>query len=527
MAHALLLLIFSAVACAADKPAFDVADVHMSARANWSKTVDHAMQGGYLMGDRYDIRHATLLDLIKTAYNIDAGRIYGGPSWIDYDRYDIAAKTKPDTRAEALRLMLQTLLEDRFKLAVKLETRDVPAYILSKGKGELKVKEGAAGAPPGSCGQILRVSDSVSNSKLQCKNASMTALAQNLRRLVAGISNTVPVVDSTGLEGFWDVDLDVPNPAPGTGTASAAILEEINKLGLKFELGRVPQEVMEVAGANETPSPNPPDIGKIPPMPVPEFEVAAVKWPCGDSRGSFAPRFETGGRVTATCMPLLSLIQRAWGLNGDEKPVGLPKWLEDSGTKYNVTIAAKAPDGIAPDPQHNAQAGDLLNQMLQKLLIDRYQMKVHYEDRQMDAPTLVAVKPKLTKSEGNRTGCERQQSQPQGRSVIVTLACKNMTMAQWAEQIKVYDIDLIYPVVDSTGVEGSFDFTLTYDAFAGLNARFPAVNRGGPDGQAADPSGALSFAGALEKQLGLKLEMRKRSVPVLVIDRMEEKPIEN
>jgi hypothetical protein len=86
------------------------------------------------------------------------------------------------------------------------------------------------------------------------------------------------------------------------------------------------------------------DVGKsIPPMPVPEFEVAA------------------------TCMPLLSLILRAWGLNGDEKPVGLPKWLEDSGHQVQRDHRAKAPEGIAPDPQYNAQAGDLLNQMLQEL----------------------------------------------------------------------------------------------------------------------------------------------------------------
>jgi uncharacterized protein (TIGR03435 family) len=263
-------------------------------------------------------------------------------------------------------------------------------------------------------------------------------------------------------------------------------------------------------------------------MPESEFEVAAIKWPCGDARGSTALHFETGGRVTATCMPLMSLIQRAWGLSGDEKPVGTPKWLEDASnsTKYNITIAAKAPEGITPDPQHNQQASDLLNQMLRKLLIDRYRMKVHYEDRQVDGPTLVAVKPKLTRAEANRTGCDRQ-SENQGRGLIVKLACRNMTMTQWAEQIRAYDIDIIYPVVDSTGLEGSWDFNLTYDTFAGLAARFPAVNRAGADSQAADPTGSLSFADALEKELGLKLEMRKRSTPVLVIDHMEEKPIEN
>jgi uncharacterized protein (TIGR03435 family) len=50
---------------------------------------------------------------------------------------------------------------------------------------------------------------------------------------------------------------------------------------------------------------------------------------------------------------------------------------------------------------------------------------------------------------------------------------------------------------------------------------------GGRDGVAADPQGGISFFDALTKQLGLKLETRKRMVPVLVIDHMEEKPTDN
>jgi len=54
--------------------------------------------------------------------------------------------------------------------------------------------------------------------------------------------------------------------------------------------------------------------------------------------------------------------------------------------------------------------------------------------------------------------------------------------------------------------------------------------RGGPDGAesaASDPTGALSLFEAVEKQLGLKLEKTKRSVPVIVIDHLEQKPTEN
>jgi uncharacterized protein (TIGR03435 family) len=122
----------------------------------------------------------------------------------------------------------------------------------------------------------------------------------------------------------------------------------------------------------------------------------------------------------------------------------------------------------------------------------------------------------------------RQNQRIQGQSLIIRLVCKNITTAQFAEQIQAYDLDASYPVLDGTAIAGSWDFTLTYDAYAGLTARFPQFRGPAPaDGQAAEPSVAVSFAGALEKELGLKLEAHKRPLLVLVIDHMEEKPLEN
>jgi uncharacterized protein (TIGR03435 family) len=167
--------------------------------------------------------------------------------------------------------------------------------------------------------------------------------------------------------------------------------------------------------------------------------------------------------------------------------------------------------------------------MLRALLTDRYKMTVHYEDRPMDAYTLVATKPKLTKADpANRTACKRQNQQEQGRVLPVHLVCQNMTMAQFAEQVQSYDSGILYPALDGTGIDGAWDFALDYDAMASLYQRFPLVNRGAatPDGEASDPSGSVSFIDSL-KQLGLKLERSKRPEPVLVIDHIEEKPVEN
>jgi uncharacterized protein (TIGR03435 family) len=140
----------------------------------------------------------------------------------------------------------------------------------------------------------------------------------------------------------------------------------------------------------------------------------------------------------------------------------------------------------------------------------------------MDAYTLVAAKPKLAKADpASRTGCTRQNQPMQGRVLPVRLACQNMTMAQFAEQIQAYDFDINYPVLDDTGITGAWDFTIDFDAMA----KYGSVPIS-PDGDDSDPSGSVPFVKAVEK-LGLKLEVHKRPEPVLVIDHIEEKPTEN
>ena len=71
-------------------------------------------------------------------------------------------------------------------------------------------------------------------------------------------------------------------------------------------------------------------------------------------------------------------------------------------------------------------------------------------------------------------------------------------------------------VLDRTGIEGAYDFTISFSALSAVQ------NSGG-----ADPNGALSIFDAIGKQLGLKLELAKRPAPVLVMDHIEQKPVDN
>ena len=77
------------------------------------------------------------------------------------------------------------------------------------------------------------------------------------------------------------------------------------------------------------------------------------------------------------------------------------------------------------------------------------------------------------------------------------------------------------PVLDSTAIEGAYDFTL------GFSLRAAAQNTNEPGNGPSDPNGALSLFEALNSQLGLKLALEKRTAPVIVIDHVEQKPVEN
>jgi uncharacterized protein (TIGR03435 family) len=180
--------------------------------------------------------------------------------------------------------------------------------------------------------------------------------------------------------------------------------------------------------------------------------------------------------------------------------------------------------------------------MLRTLLIERFQIKTHLEDRQLNAYTLTASeKPRLSKSdpstrtrclEGPAPGAPDPRTRFPARNRLIT--CQNMTTAQFAERLIAWANGYVQiPVLDKTGLEGGYDMTINFSAigiFQGGAGRGgdagPAAAGGGGALAASDPNGAISLPEAIDKQLGLKLEMQKRPVPVLVIDSIAEKPVE-
>jgi uncharacterized protein (TIGR03435 family) len=485
--------------------------------------------------------------------------VLGGPSWLEYDRFDVVALVPPNTTPDTQKLMLRALLADRFKLAVRRDTKPAAGLVLVMGKGKHKLQEAAdSNAAPGCQTRNIPTPPRPSAvpgqfvlpmTGLACHNATMETFAADLKRLSNGYV-TNAVLDQTGLKGSWDFELKFTQrallslAASVDGASGTSLFDAIDKqLGLKLEERDIPTPVLIVEQVNAKPTANSPDVAaKLPPPPPMEFEVADIKPVDPNARRTGVPQIVSpGGRVNLSGIPLKLVIMLAWNVPAiqNDQIIGAPKWLDSA----NFDIIGKLPSDLAPANGTNVPLQEL-GPALQALLIDRFKMKVHFEDRSVDAYTLTAVKPKLKKADPTtRTGCKA----PANAGTIFissagmparTFNCQNITMAQFADQLQVIGgAYTSYPVVDATGLEGAWDFTLSFSLIAparlagllvGARGGAPPVGAAGADFTASDPiGGGTSLFDAVEKQLGLKLEVRKRTYPVFVIDHIEEKPTEN
>src|SRR5688572_11838024 len=101
-----LLLSYTAFSQSTEKPpAFVAADVGVAAPSPFPQ-----MNGGVLREGRFELRNATMVDLIRTAYGVDADKVVGGPSWLESTRFDVIATAPAGATTETARLMLRTLL---------------------------------------------------------------------------------------------------------------------------------------------------------------------------------------------------------------------------------------------------------------------------------------------------------------------------------------------------------------------------------------------------------------------------------
>jgi uncharacterized protein (TIGR03435 family) len=228
--------------------------------------------------------------------------------------------------------------------------------------------------------------------------------------------------------------------------------------------------------------------------PPPAFEVASVKPDKSPGRGN---RTDVHGNRLSFAGSLFRCIQDAY--NVKDYQISGPEWIKDA--RYD--IQAVEPEGT--------QDKNSWRPMLQTLLAQRFQLKLHRETRQLPVFALVIAKqgPKLHKSE-NPTG-----SDVSGRGTHYTFS--GVSMPELAEVLSSEITDR--PVVDRTGLSGQFDFTLRYSR----DSEPDVAGRARAEGNSADPD----VFTALEDQLGLKLVATKAPIEFLIIDIVEKAPTEN
>jgi len=252
----------------ARKPEFEVASVRLASveneeafRQSYVPTLDIA-PGGTLQ-----ISNRQLRDIIMLAFNVGPGQL-SGPEWLvdsqaplrEIPRFDIVAKVPDDAKKEQIALMLQALLEDRFKLKTHPSQKTIQVYALEVGKNGakgLKIVPAVEGdrRTPG-CSRTLIFEEGVSAAAL-CQSVTMVQLAQQLQSLAPAYFREGPIVDKTGLTGRYDFKIEwVTIAEKEAGVSGPTMYEAVQKLGLNLDKRKDTSEILVIDRAEQMPTEN-------------------------------------------------------------------------------------------------------------------------------------------------------------------------------------------------------------------------------------------------------------------------------
>jgi uncharacterized protein (TIGR03435 family) len=262
------------------RPTFDVASVKVNKSGQ-------ARTDGALAGTRFSMINETLARLIGEAYaapqTLTRNRIIGGPDWLDGERFDVQGVALEPLTRERARLMLQTMLADRFQLKVHTEVRQLPVFnmLMVRDDGRLGPKlrrsetdcgaRPATNLPPASAPNDVQLCTiRFGFGSLAATGVTMADLATMALSRVAGR----PTIDHTGLTGMYDWTLvwtpdNLPPRAGGTLPGQPLLVNGIavdpdgpplstaiqEQLGLKLQSSTGPVDVL-VIDRVERPAPD-------------------------------------------------------------------------------------------------------------------------------------------------------------------------------------------------------------------------------------------------------------------------------
>ncbi len=237
-------------------PSFEVASIRPS-QTPQGKGLPSLREDISSSPDTLNLRNVTLPTTIRYAYKLSTYEI-SAPQDLGDKRFDIIGKASSATTEGQMRLMLQALLKERFKLVFHRQPQDLPGFAIVQGKTAPKVTQAEGGGEGSMTGGGL---------VFEARKMPLSRLAD----IVSGALR-MPVLDMTGLPGTYDFKLDlrpyvaarqsdaplVNRDTPGMtdaliDVATAALQEE---LGLKLEQRKVRLEVLVVDQADKTPAEN-------------------------------------------------------------------------------------------------------------------------------------------------------------------------------------------------------------------------------------------------------------------------------
>lgn len=262
---------------------------------------------------------------------------------------------------------------------------------------------------------------------------------------------------------------------------------------------------------------------------LPRYDVASIKpYKADDSRFRI---MMTPDGVSYHGVSARIMLQQAFGVE-DDRILGEPAWIKTN--RYDVE-AKVAPEDA---PRLKDLKAEQRNAMMLQLLVDRFNLKYHHEQRELPMYAMVVakggLKMKPTQADPPGTSAPDNNGPPSGdgprppmgkHMLMMNPGHLESTGASTDMLADIFSRQLQRTVVDKTGLSGEYDFTLNYTPDS-----MPMPPHGGADGGAKPESpvdqGGPSLFTAVEEQLGLKLEATKGMVDVIVIDHIDL-PTEN
>jgi uncharacterized protein (TIGR03435 family) len=233
----------------------------------------------------------------------------------------------------------------------------------------------------------------------------------------------------------------------------------------------------------------------------PTFEVASVKI----KDPNLVDEVElavSGSRLVATNLSLQALIAAAYAVDL-QSVINGPSWLRAE--RFN--ILANAGENFRDDGKRVNAIGQSVPQqimfMLQALLADRFRLQLHREMKQITTYDLVVAKggPKLHPSAGDQQAPALRLRQSARGPDVFLLDGKRASMDLLADGLDRFTLHT--SITNKTGVQGEYDFQIEYSP--GLSTET-----------------APTVFTAIQEQVGLKLEPKKGSAEMLVVDRAEK-----